>query len=74
MYSYGLVLSEMVTGKLPFPGLPPAQITFKVAVQDERPPLPPTVNCISLFYYLILKVKSKMERINMFLLGNKTGD
>ncbi|KAH3764137.1 protein kinase [Pelomyxa schiedti] len=44
VYSYALVVTEMITGKLPFSGLAPAQITLKVAVSQERPPLPTSLN------------------------------
>ena len=40
VYSFGLVVYEIVTGRLPFAGLPPAQVSLRVAVHDERPPLP----------------------------------
>jgi len=44
VYSYGLVLYEMVTGKLPFAGMQAQQISLRVAVYNERPPLPSSVN------------------------------
>ncbi|KAH0790031.1 TKL family protein kinase [Histomonas meleagridis] len=40
VYSYGLVLYEMYTKKIPFDGLEPAQVIYRVLVQQERPSLP----------------------------------
>jgi serine/threonine protein kinase len=40
VYSFALVMYEMISGKLPFAGLPPQQISLRVAVYDERPQLP----------------------------------
>jgi serine/threonine protein kinase len=40
MYSYGVVLSEMVTGEKPYAGLNQMQIAFATVYQGQRPMLP----------------------------------
>jgi serine/threonine protein kinase len=40
MYSYGVVLSEMVTGEKPYAGLNQMQIAFATVYQGQRPTLP----------------------------------
>jgi len=39
LYSYGIVLWELATGGVPWFGTPPVAVLYKVAVQDERPPM-----------------------------------
>lgn len=52
VYSFGMVLWELWTGRMPFKGLMPAQLMFEVAVKGARPNLgpssgvPPTVATI----------------------------
>lgn len=40
VYSYSMILYEMITGKVPFDTLEPSQIIYKVLVAEERPELP----------------------------------
>jgi hypothetical protein len=40
MYSYGVVLSELVTGERPYQGLNQMQIAFATVYQGQRPALP----------------------------------
>ncbi|EKX47179.1 hypothetical protein GUITHDRAFT_86483 [Guillardia theta CCMP2712] len=43
MYSYGVVLSEMVTGEKPYAGLNQMQIAFATVYQGQRPSLPDNI-------------------------------
>jgi len=43
MYSYGVVLSEMVTGEKPYAGLNQMQIAFATVYQGQRPSLPDSI-------------------------------
>ncbi|KAL9257120.1 Serine/threonine/tyrosine-protein kinase HT1-like protein [Drosera capensis] len=40
VYSFGIVLWELITALLPFQGMTPVQAAFAVAEKNERPPLP----------------------------------
>ncbi|OHT08347.1 hypothetical protein TRFO_04986 [Tritrichomonas foetus] len=40
VYSFGLILWEMITKKLPFDNLQPAQVIFAVLIDHKRPPIP----------------------------------
>eukprot|EP01106_Pelomyxa_sp_JSP_P008996 TRINITY_DN2469_c0_g3_i2.p1 TRINITY_DN2469_c0_g3~~TRINITY_DN2469_c0_g3_i2.p1 ORF type:complete len:183 (+),score=40.22 TRINITY_DN2469_c0_g3_i2:268-816(+) len=44
VYSYGMVLFEMVASKPPFPGLTPTEITHKIVTLEERMPLPSNIS------------------------------
>jgi hypothetical protein len=44
VYSFGMVLCEMMTGEVPWAGLDAAGITFAVCVQNARPSLPETAS------------------------------
>lgn len=43
VYSYGIVLSEICSGVLPFPGLSSSEVRTRVCKNGERPPLPDTL-------------------------------
>ena len=43
VYSYGIVLAEMCSGTLPFPGLSASEVREHVCTKGERPPLPDTL-------------------------------
>ena len=43
MYSYGVVVSEMVTGEKPYAGLNQMQIAFATVYQGQRPSLPDSI-------------------------------
>jgi serine/threonine protein kinase len=51
IFSFGMILYAMVSGRAPFRGgegdqaLSPLQIMMKIAVQKERPKIPPEVHC-----------------------------
>lgn len=40
VYSFGIVLWELVTGKLPFENMTPVQVAYAVVNKNLRPPLP----------------------------------
>ncbi|KAI3495150.1 hypothetical protein L1887_37349 [Cichorium endivia] len=40
VYSFGIVLWELITALLPFQGMTPVQAAFAVSEKNERPPLP----------------------------------
>lgn len=40
VYSFGLILWEMLTNSVPFQGLESAQVIYTVVVQQSRPPIP----------------------------------
>ncbi|OHS98450.1 Serine/threonine-protein kinase HT1 [Tritrichomonas foetus] len=40
VYSFGLILWEMLTKKVPFSGLESAQVIYTVVIQQSRPPIP----------------------------------
>ena len=43
VYSYGIVLSELCTGSLPFQSLSAADVRARVCAKGERPALPETL-------------------------------
>ncbi|OHT02315.1 TKL family protein kinase [Tritrichomonas foetus] len=40
VYSFGLILWEMLTGEVPFAGLESAQVIYNVVIQQQRPIIP----------------------------------
>ncbi|CAI9100941.1 OLC1v1038132C1 [Oldenlandia corymbosa var. corymbosa] len=40
VYSFGLMLWELVSGKVPFRGMTPVQVAFAVGTKNQRPPIP----------------------------------
>lgn len=40
VYSYGMILWEMLTEQVPFSGLESAQVILKTVIQQSRPPIP----------------------------------
>ncbi|KAJ4959771.1 hypothetical protein NE237_019681 [Protea cynaroides] len=51
VYSFGIVLWELLTALTPFEGLSPEQVAFAVSMKNARPPLPST--CPEAFSHLI---------------------
>lgn len=40
IYSFAMILFEMITNAMPFDGLNPVQIIKEVAIKESRPPIP----------------------------------
>ena len=64
VYGYSIILYEMTSNQLPFQGLNPTQVMFKV-VGNERPSLPDNID--NRLKQIIEKVKTPFIRIVLFL-------
>ncbi|KAM7275149.1 hypothetical protein ACFE04_017015 [Oxalis oulophora] len=57
VYSFGIVMWELITALIPFDNMTPEQAAFAVSEKDARPPLPPT--CPVALSHLINRCWSK---------------
>lgn len=60
VYSFGVILWELWTGDIPFDGLQPIQLMFKVYAEGERPPITPEHNMHAAIESLIVRCWDEM--------------
>ncbi|KAJ8907861.1 hypothetical protein NDN08_007965 [Rhodosorus marinus] len=60
VYSFGVILWELWTAEIPFDGLQPIQLMFKVYAEGERPPITPEHNMHEAIESLIVRCWDEM--------------